>query len=122
AIARGDSRFISSGIGFFNDGADDFNVTISRKTVTLEATVGPYLRGTVITYSAILYDIFGGVFVTPELQYTVTTDPLEPTSTTTTTGDGGPIVIDPVLLLGIVGGVVVIVVIVVFFNKKRSGM
>ena len=122
SIARGDSRYISSAIGFFNDGSGVQNKSISIRTVTLEATIGPYLRGTVINYSAIVYDIFGGVFVLPEAQYTVTTDPLEPTTPTFTTGTAPPVEIDPVLLVGAAGGVIAVMIVVVFLRKRRGGM
>ncbi len=124
AIARADIRFLSSVQGFYDDGSGWKNETVPVRTVTIEGTIGPYLRGTVITYYLIVYDIFGGVFVTPEGQYTVTTDPLEPTTSTptTTTDPGTPIEIDPVLLLGVTGGVIAVIVIVVFLNKRKGGV
>jgi hypothetical protein len=123
AIERGDSRFLTPAIGFYDDGSGEQNVTISITTNTLEGTIGPYLRGTVIDIRAVFYDIFGGVFESPVLEYTVTTDPLEPTtSTTPTTGNGTPLQIDPLLILGITGGVIVVIVIVVFLNKRKGGV
>lgn len=121
AIARADIRFLSSVQGFYDDGSGWKNETVPVRTVTIEGTIGPYLRGTVITYYLIVYDIFGGVFVSPEGQYTVTTDPLEPT-TSTTTDPGTPIEIDPVLLLGVTGGGIAVIVVVVFLNKRKGGM
>ncbi len=122
SIARGDIRYISSAIGFFNDGSGDYNKSITIRTVTLEATIGPFLRGTVINFSAIVYDMFGGVFILPEAQYTVTTDPLEPTTPTFTTGTAPPVEIDPVLLVGAAGGVIAGVIVAVFLRKRRGGM
>jgi hypothetical protein len=119
AIQRGDSRFITSAIGFYDDGSGEQNTTISIRVDTIEGTIGPYLRGTEITFRGTFYDMFGGVFASPEVQYTVTTDPLDPT-TTTTTGNGTPIQIDPLLLLGVTGGVIVVVIIVVFLNKRKG--
>jgi hypothetical protein len=120
AIARGDVRYISTVLGFYDDGSGWQNGTALVRTATIEGTIGPYLRGTVITYYLVVYDIFGGVFVSPQANYTVTTDPLEPTTSTTTTDSGPPIEINPVLLLGITGGVIAIIVVVVFLNKRKG--
>ncbi|MFW9893495.1 MAG: hypothetical protein ACFFFO_14910 [Candidatus Thorarchaeota archaeon] len=119
-VARGDSRFITA-VGFYDDGSGWQNKTASVKIEFIEGTVGPYPKGTVIKYTAIVYDFFGGVFVFPELEFTVTTDPLEPT-TTTTTETGPPIQIDPLLLLGITGGAIVVIIVVVFLNKRKASM
>ncbi len=121
AIARGDSRYLTSAIGFYDDGSGWQNISLGIKTVTIEGTIGPYPKNTVISLYFVVYDMFGGVVVTPEAQYTVLTDPLEPpTDTTSTTGP--PFEIDPVLLLGIAGGVAVVVIIVVIFSKKKQGV
>jgi hypothetical protein len=123
AIERGDSRFLGRCIGFYDDGSGEENMSLSVTTNTIEGTIGPYLRGTVIEIRSVFSDMFGGVFESPVLEYTVTTDPLEPeTSTTTTTGNGTPLQIDPLLILGITGGVMVVIVIVVFLNKRKGGM
>jgi len=118
AIVRRDSRFLSSAIGFYDDGSGVQNMTISITTNTMEGTIGPYLKGAVIEIRGVFYDIFGGVFESPVLEYTVTTDPLGPTSPTT--GDG--LQLDPLLILGISGAVIVVIVIVVFLNKRKGGM
>lgn len=119
-IGRANSRFLSSAKLVFDDGSGVQNKTGSIKTVTLETILGPYEKGTSITFHYIVYDNFGGVFVLSEGSFTVTTDPLEPVTSTTTTGEGEPIVIDPLLLAGIGGVVVVVIVIAVIFVKKKS--
>ena len=122
-IARGDARFITSATGFYNTGAGWQNKSLSIKTVTIEGTVGPYPKDTVITFYMVAYDMFGGVFVSTQGEYTVTTDPLEPTPTPTPTPTGPPpLEIDPVLLLGIAGGVTVVVIVLVMFGRKRQGV
>ena len=118
-VARGDARYLKSAIGFYDDGSGWQNKTARIRTVTLEGTVGPYPKNTVITLYFVVYDIFGGKFVSPQVQYTVTTDPLEPPTTTTNTGTGPPIEIDPVLLAVIGGGVAVVVIIGIIVMKKK---
>ena len=121
-ITRGDVRFLTSAIGFYNDGSGWQNKSARVRTVTIEGTIGPYPKDTVISIYFIAYDMFGGVFVSPTVQYTVTTDPLEPppTTTPTNTGPGPSLEIDPVLLAVIGSGVAVVVIIgVVVMKKKR---
>ncbi|MFW9769130.1 MAG: hypothetical protein ACFFF9_08955 [Candidatus Thorarchaeota archaeon] len=117
AIVRGNHRLLSGAIGFYNDGSGEQNITLAIRTNVIEGTIGPYLKGTIITLHAVIYDVFGGVFESPDVQYTVTTDPLEPT--TTATGPP-PIVIDPLLLGAIAVGVVVVIVIVVMLMKRKG--
>ncbi|MFW9806979.1 MAG: hypothetical protein ACFFFK_09655 [Candidatus Thorarchaeota archaeon] len=121
-IARGDARFLKKVVGFYDDGSGWQNGTIRIRTATLEGTVGPFPKNTVITMYFVVYDIFGGVFVSPQGQYTVTTDPLEPPTTTTptNTGTGPPIELDPMVLAAIGGGVAVIVIIGVVVMKKKQ--
>jgi hypothetical protein len=119
-IARGDSRFLTSAIGYYNDGSGWQNKPASIKSATLEGTIGPYPRNTVIQIYMIIYDRFGGVFVSHQIQYTVTTDPLEPPTTTpTNTGTGPPFGIDALLLAVIGGGVVVVLIIGIVVMKRR---
>ncbi|MFX1482116.1 MAG: PHP domain-containing protein [Promethearchaeota archaeon] len=116
-IARGDSRYLRSVRGFYNNGTGWLNGTASIRTVTIEGTIGPYLRGTELDIYFIAYDMFGGVFVSPTVHYTITTDPLEPTSTTTS--GTGPFVLDPLVLGITAGGIIAVVIIVVVLKKKR---
>lgn len=121
-IARADARYLKRAVGYYDVGSGWQNGTVRIRTATLEGTVGPFPKNTVITMYFVVYDMFGGVFVSPQGQYTVTTDPLEPPTTTTptNTGTGPPIEFDPVLLAAIGGGVAVIVIIgVVVMKKKR---
>ncbi len=119
-IDRANSRFLSSATLVYDDGSGIQNKTGSIRTVTLETTLGPYSKGTSITFYYVVYDAFGGVFVLAEGSFTVTTDPLEPTSTTTTTTVAEPFPIDPLLLAAIGGTIAVVVVIVIVVLKKRG--
>jgi len=114
-VKRGDLKFLSSPILVYNDGSGVQNKTGSIRTVTMETILGPYSKGTIITYHYVVHDYFGGVFVLAEGTFTVTTDPNEPTNT-----GAGMLPIDPVLLIGIVGGVAAVVAIVVIAMKKKS--
>jgi hypothetical protein len=117
-IARGDIRYLTSATGFYDDGSGWQNKSASIRTVTIEGTIGPYPKDTVISIYFIAYDMFGGEFVSPVVQYTVTTDPLEPTTTTTTAGP--PIEIDPVLLMAAAGGAIAVIVVVVVLMKRKK--
>ena len=116
AIARADIRYLTHAIGFYDDGSGEQNGSAAIKTNTIEGTIGPYPKDTVITLSMTVYDIFGGVFVFPESEYTVTTGPLEPTTTTS----GPPPPIDPVLLMAAAGGVIAVIVVVVVLMKRKK--
>ncbi|MGY5878767.1 MAG: hypothetical protein RTV31_00895 [Candidatus Thorarchaeota archaeon] len=116
-INRGDVRYLTSGTLFYNVGDGWQNVSAGFRTVTIEATIGPFLKGTVINWYVVAYDMFGGEFVIQGWPVMITTDPLEP-PTTTTTEEGIPI--DPMLLAAIGGTVAVVVVIVVIVMKKRG--
>ncbi|MFW9956830.1 MAG: hypothetical protein ACFFCT_02055 [Candidatus Odinarchaeota archaeon] len=118
-INRGDFRYFTSGTLFFNAGDGWQNTSMVFKTVTIEATVGPYLKGTVVSWYGVVYDMFGGRFEIVGNSFMITTDPLEPV-TTTTTDQGEPFVIDPLLLVGIGGVAAVAIVIAVIFMKKKS--
>jgi hypothetical protein len=115
AIVRRDSRFLTSAIGFYDDGSGEQNLTLSITTNSIEGTIGPYPRDTVIAYRGIFYDFFGGVFETPVLEYTVTTDPLG----TETTSGPPPFEIDPLTIAAIAGGVIVVILIVVVLMKRK---
>jgi hypothetical protein len=117
-INRGDFRYLSSATLFYNSGEGWQNTPMSIRTVTIEATIGPYLKGTIINWYGVVIDIFGGEFVIQGNPFQITTDPLEPV--TTTTEQGGPFVIDPLLVAGIGGVAVVVVIIAVIFVKKKS--
>jgi len=116
-INRGDIRFLTSATFFYNDGDGWKNISMSIKTVTIEVTIGPYLKGTVIDFWGVAYDIFGGAFVIEGYPFMITSDPLEPTSNN---GPGGGIPIDPILLAVIGGSIVVVIMIVVIVMKKRG--
>ena len=120
AIARADSRYLSHAIGFYDDGSGEQNTSASIRTNTIEGTIGPYPINTVITLSMVVYDMFGGVFVFPESEYTVTTSPLEPTTSTTTSAPPPTIEIDPVLLMAVAGGVIAVIVVVVVVMKRKG--
>jgi len=122
-INRGDVRFFTSGTLFYNVGDGWQNTSIVFRSVTIEATIGPFLKGTTINWYGVAQDVFGGEFTILGWPVTITTDPLEPTtttnSTTTTTGTGA-FPIDPMLLVAIGGGVAVVVVVVVIVMKKKG--
>ncbi|TFH01805.1 MAG: hypothetical protein E4H14_18225, partial [Candidatus Thorarchaeota archaeon] len=73
-INRGDIRFLTSGILFYSVGDGWQNVSMSIKTVTIEATVGPYLKGTVVSWWGVVYDMFGGEFEIHGNPFMVTSD------------------------------------------------
>lgn len=118
-INRGDSRYLTSGTLFYNVGDGWQNVSVVFRTVTIEATIGPFLKGTVINWYVVAYDMFGNKFTIQGWPTMITTDPLEPpTTTTTTTTQTLPI--DPLILAAIGGTAVVVVIIAVVFVKKRG--
>lgn len=123
-IARANSRFLSSAVLVCDDGSGVQNKTGNIRVVTLETILGPYSKGTSITFHYIVYDDFGGVFILAEGSFTVTTDPLEPTSTTTTTTTigGTPALIDPLILIGATAGTIALIVIIVYIGKSRRGV
>jgi len=114
-IGRANAKFLSTPILVYDDGSGVQNTTGSIRTVTMETTLGPYSKGTTITYHYIVNDYFGSTFILEEGTFTVTTDPSEPTTT-----DTGLFPIDPVLLIVIGGGVAALVVVVVIIMKKRG--
>ena len=116
-INRGDSQYLTSGTLFYNVGDGWQNTSAAFRTVTIEATIGPFLKGTVINWYVVAQDMFGSEFTILGWPVTITTDPLEPPTTTTTTQ---PLPIDPMLLVAIGGVAVVVVIAVVVFVKKRS--
>ncbi len=54
----------------YDDGSGIQNKTGSVRTVTIETTLGPYSKGTSITFYYVVYDDFGGVFVLAEGSFT----------------------------------------------------
>jgi hypothetical protein len=119
-INRGDFRYLPSAILFYNAGGGWQNISMSIKTVTLEVTIGPYLKGTVINWYGIVSDMFGNEFVLQGNPIMITTDPLQPTSTTTNIFTG----LDPLqlLLLIAVGGTAVVIVLIVIMMKRKSSV
>ncbi|TFG28177.1 hypothetical protein EU528_11660 [Candidatus Thorarchaeota archaeon] len=118
-INRGDSRYLVSGTLFYNTGEGWQNTSAVFRTVTIEATIGPFQKGTAINWYLVAYDMFGSEFTIQGWTVWITQDPLEPTTTTTTTTTTET-PIDPMLLVAIGGAGVAVVVIVVIVMKKRG--
>ncbi|MHA1768981.1 MAG: hypothetical protein ACTSV3_03920 [Candidatus Thorarchaeota archaeon] len=118
---RGDFRFFDHAVLIYNDGTGEKNVSAKILTVSIEADIGPYPKGTEITYYFKVYGVFGEIFLLQSGSYTVTTDPLEETTTTTTTTTGTPGQLDPLLLASAIGGTLAVVILVVTIGKRRAG-